>query len=431
MKIIKSKIENKIEYKQKRKKKIKTLKVIILLVILLLIYVYIANITLLPKSFIIMQNENLNLFTLWGIDIKQADKLNTNKNYEEIKTVQASADTNKALGVGKIDLNLNLFNIPLKDVTVNVIPNTKVIPLGDSIGLKLYTDGVLIVGKSEIDGEKPYENVDIKEGDMIISINETQITSTADLIQTVNSSQGKEISLIYQRDNETKTASITPIKTEENEYKLGLWVRDAAAGVGTSTFYEPSTKSYACLGHGITDVDTGALLTIANGELVSTNIVSIIKGQKGTPGELKGTIDKSQKIGDVYKNTNFGVFGKIKNQNNLNITQKEMEVASRDEIKTGKAQIICEIEANKKEYYDIEIEKIYIGNNRDNKSMLIRVTDEKLLEQTGGIIQGMSGSPIIQNGKFIGAVTHVLVQDPTQGYAVFGDLMIKEMREVK
>ena len=200
-------------------------------------------------------------------------------------------------------------------------------------------------------------------------------------------------------------------------------------GVGTATFYEPSTGMFASLGHGITDIDTGDLITISNGELVTTNIVSVQKGEKGKPGELKGSIESSKTIGDVSKNTSFGIFGKITNKSNLKISEQEKDVATREEIKTGKAQIICEIEDGKKEHYDIEIQKVYTSNNRDNKSMLIKVTDKKLLEKTGGIIQGMSGSPIIQNNKFVGAVTHVLVNDPTSGYGVFADIMLKQMKE--
>ena len=200
-------------------------------------------------------------------------------------------------------------------------------------------------------------------------------------------------------------------------------------GVGTATFYEPSTGMFASLGHGITDIDTGDLITISNGELVTTNIVSVQKGEKGKPGELKGSIESSKTIGDVSKNTSFGIFGKITNKSNLKISEQDKEVATREEIKTGKAQIICEIEDWKKEHYDIEIQKVYTSNNRDNKSMLIKVTDKKLLEKTGGIIQGMSGSPIIQNNKFVGAVTHVLVNDPTSGYGVFADIMLKQMKE--
>ena len=196
----------------------------------------------------------------------------------------------------------------------------------------------------------------------------------------------------------------------------GLWVRDAAAGVGTATFYEPTTGMFASLGHGITDIDTGKLVTIANGELVNSNIVSIVKGEKGKPGEIRGTIEGQSKVGDITQNTSFGIFGKITNNTIIESTEKPIEVLNRNEIKTGKAQIICELENGKKDYYNIEIEKINISNNQNNKSMLIKITDDRLIEKTGGIIQGMSGSPIIQDGKFVGAVTHVLVQNPIEGY---------------
>ena len=410
----------------------KKIKISFVLLWLLVIYIYIANITLFPKNITLMQGEKLNLATLWGVHMKEVENSNPNiGNYQNGKILEASTGTDQtALSeVGKINLSLNLFDaIPVKNVSVSVIPKTTVIPLGNAIGLKLYTNGVLVVGMSEIEGQKPYENTGIEEGDMIISINETAITCTADLIDTVNKSQGEEITVTYRKEDQEQTTSMIPAKTKDNEYKLGLWVRDAAAGVGTATFYEPSTGMFASLGHGITDIDTGDLITIANGELVTSNIVSVTKGEKGKPGEIRGSIEGSSKVGEVYKNTSFGIFGKIVNKNYLSITNQEMEVATREEIKTGKAQIICEIETGKKKTYEIEIQKIYTGNNQDNKSMQIKVTDEELLEKTGGIIQGMSGSPIIQNGKFIGAVTHVLVNDPTTGYGVFADMMLKQMR---
>ena len=281
---------------------------------------------------------------------------------------------------------------------------------------------------AEIEGNKPYENTGIEEGDRIISINEKQINTTEELIQTVNASQGKQVTVKYvQEDDTEQVVTMLPAKTKDNEYKLGLWVRDAAAGVGTATFYEPESGMFASLGHGIADIDTGDLITIANGELVTMNLVCIVKGEKGKPGEIRGSIESSQTIGEVYKNTPFGIFGKLNNKNDLKLSSQAIEIASREEIRTGKAEIICEIEQGNKKRYEIEIEKVYIGNNQDNKSMQIKVTDKELLEETGGIIQGMSGAPILQNGKLIGAVTHVLVNDPTTGYAVFGDLMLKQM----
>ena len=400
----------------------KKIKKILIVIILVLIYIYVCNISMLPNNIILMQGEVLNLNTVLGVNIKNA------------KTVTASSNLNNSIfeETGKMNLELNLFNLfSVKDVTVNVIPKTTVIPLGKAIGMKMYTKGVLVVGMSEIEGQKPYENSGIETGDKIVEVNNVKINNTEELIACVNSSKGESIEITYISDNEEEVANMSPVKTGENEYKLGLWVRDAAAGVGTLTFYEPSTGEFGALGHGINDVDTYQLIDIANGELVTTNIINIVKGEDGTPGEIRGVIDGGSTIGSIYKNTNYGVYGKVIDTSRLNLSKNnEIEVANRSEITTGKAEIMCELEDGKIEKYEIEIQKIFLENNQDNKSMLIKVTDEDLIEKTGGIIQGMSGAPIIQNGKFIGAVTHVLVNDSKMGYAVFADLMIKQMREV-
>ncbi len=404
--------------------------------ILIVIYVYVCNITLLPNSVIIFEGEELNLKTVVGLKIKRAN--GTNMPVIQASNLGESEQSSKYETAGTFELNLNLFGtIPVKEIDVNVIPKTKVVPMGNLIGAKLYTSGVLVVGMSEIQGDdqqkhKPYEGSGIEEGDMIVEMDSKKIANTDELVETVNSSKGKAIQIKYVRNDEIITTGIQPIKSEDNEYKLGLWVRDAAAGVGTLTFYEPSTGKFAALGHGIVDVDTGDIINIANGELVTSNLVAIKKGEKGTPGEIKGSIDSGVTIGNISKNTNFGVFGLVSNKNNLNLNgAKEYEVALRSEIQTGEAEIICELENGKKEQYKIEISKIYTSNNYDNKSMMIKITDERLLQKTGGIIQGMSGSPIIQNGKFVGAITNVLVSDPTTGYAIFGDLMVKQMKSVK
>ena len=400
----------------------KKFKKILFVIILILVYMYVCNITMFPSSIILMQGEALNLNTVLGVNVKNTE------------TITASSNLNNSIleETGKINLELNLFNLfSVKDVTINVIPKTTVIPLGKAIGMKMYTKGVLVVGMSEIEGNKPYENSGIQTGDKIIEINNKKINNTEELIECVNSSNGKSVQITYISDNKEEVTNILPVKTGENEYKLGLWVRDAAAGVGTLTFYEPSTGEFGALGHGINDVDTYELIDIANGELVTTNIIDIVKGEDGTPGEIRGVIDGESTIGSIYKNTSYGVYGKVTDKSRLNLSNNnELEVANRSEITTGKAQIMCELENGKVKKYDIEIQKLFLENNQNNKSMLIKVTDEELIEKTGGIIQGMSGAPIIQNSKFIGAVTHVLVNDSKMGYAVFADLMIKQMREV-
>lgn len=409
----------------------KTFKKILLILFLFLCLLYSCNLSAIPNNVVLFEGEDLNIPTLLGINILKT---------EDVSTIPAEETDNVGVGIASNrhetknktntqNYSVSIANVRLKDITVNVIPKTQVVISGNTIGAKLYTNGVLVVGMSEINGTKPYENSGIEEGDMIVEIDKQAITCTVDLVNKVNKSKGQNLNIKYLREGEEHFANINPVKTNENEYKLGLWVRDAAAGVGTMTFYEPETKSFAALGHGIMDIDTNQLINISNGELVTSKIISIVKGKSGKPGEIKGTIENGLSIGSISKNTPFGIFGNINNINLLNLdTTKTLEVANRDEIKKGPATILVTLEDGKTEEYAINIEKIYYNNNSNNKSMLIKVTDEKLIEKTGGIIQGMSGSPIIQNGKFIGAVTHVLVNDATEGYAVFGDLMVKNLK---
>ena len=312
------------------------------------------------------------------------------------------------------------------------ISDIQVIPVGEVVGIKLYTSGVLVVGTSgieSVDGTtyKPYENTEIREGDSIISINDNIINNTQELIDAINIYNGEKIKIIYIRNNEEKICEITPVKDKSGIYKIGLWVRDSAAGVGTVTFYNEETQSFAALGHAITDIDTGEILQTSSGEIDNVSIVSVIKGLEQQPGKIQGSIRQNSVIGNIYKNTQYGIYGVIKNPNNINIDySRKMYVAERQEIRLGEAAILSNIDGKFKEY-KIEIQKTYLNNNYDNKSMVIKITDEELLNKTGGIIQGMSGSPIIQNGKFCGAVTHVFVKDPSIGYGVFADKMLSEL----
>lgn len=407
-----------------------------LLIFLIVCLMYTSNISNLPDSVILFYGEDLNFKTLFGITLEETYSSSPNLiSINNDDSIQASSEfvssDNSKTGTSVVTLKL-FGTIPLKDISINVIPNTEVVPLGNVVGLKLYTNGVLVVGMSEVNGEdnqkyKPYESTGIEEGDMIIEINETVITCTNDLISTVKSFGDEALTMKFVRDGNVLETTITPIKTSNNEYKLGLWVRDTAAGIGTATFYDPSSGMFACLGHGILDVDTEDLLDISYGEFITTNITSIVKGEKGNPGKIQGTIDSGVTLGTIYKNTEFGVFGIMDNVSSLNIdTSKAYPVALRDEIEVGPATIMCTLENNVRKEYSIEIEKIFVNNNENNKSMQLKITDSELLNTTGGIIQGMSGSPIIQNDKVVGALTHVLVSEPTQGYGVFADLMIKQ-----
>ncbi len=407
----------------------KTVTKLLLVFFLMIIYAYMISIENIPDNLVIFEGENIAMKTLLGINVKL--------NAETMETVSSTNSNSISPKSGKATLEVSLFDsISLKDVNVDILPKTTVIPVGSIAGVKLYTSGVLVVGMSEIEGidnkkYKPYENTGIKEGDTITQINDVSISTTEELMKTVNQAHGKAVKIQYIQSEQTKECSIEPVQTTSNEYKLGLWVRDSAAGVGTVSFYEPSTKTFGALGHGITDIDTEELINIASGEFVTTRILNITKGESGLPGKIQGTVENQQNIGKIYKNSKFGIYGTVDNLASLNIdTSKEMEVALREEIQVGKATILCSLDNQKVEEYEIEIEKIYKENNYDNKSMQIKVTDERLLEKTGGIIQGMSGSPIIQNNKFVGSVTHVLVNNPQEGYAVFGDIMLKQSKEV-
>lgn len=410
--------------------------VFIILFCLIISLIYISDITNIPDSMILFEGEKLEVNTIFGMSIQSSEVSSTIiDGTKERNIIQAA--TNDYNDNDTINVGVNLFGIKVKEIAVNILEETEVVPLGGLIGMKLYTNGVLVVGMSEIYGEdnkvyKPYENTGIKEGDTIIKIDGEEIFSTEDLVQCINDSEGKELKITYLHNQKTMETSITPVETEKNSYKIGLWVRDAAAGVGTATFYDTDTGEIAMLGHGIIDVDTEELIDISDGEITRTNIVSIIKGENGKTGRIQGIVEGQQTIGEIQKNTYYGVYGKINNINELNInTRESVKVALRNEIQTGKATLMCALDDGGVKEYEVEIEKIYLNNNTNNKSMLLRITDEELLQKTGGIIQGMSGSPIIQNGKLVGALTHVLVQNPKQGYAVFADIMIKEMKETE
>ncbi len=405
----------------------KKLLIAFLLLFLSIVFIYICAIDSIPKSVILFQGENLNIKKLFGISLESK-----NSDYGAILTSSESIHESK---IGTTNLEVKLFNtFNVKDIDVSIIERTKVIPVGQVSGIKLFTRGVLVVGMSEIKGidnqkYKPYQDSGIQEGDTIVQIEGKQILDTKQLIENVNSSNGKEINIKYVRNDDTLECSIKPVKTGKKEFKLGLWVRDSAAGIGTLTYFEPSTNKFAALGHGITDIDTGGILNISNGQFITTKVLSIIKGQDGNPGKIQGSINEQSKIGTINKNTIFGIYGIVDDISKIQIDKnKIMDVANRNEIKLGEAKILCSVDGEIAKEYKVQIDKIYLNNNYDNKSILIKVTDEELINKTGGIIQGMSGSPVIQNGKFIGAITNVLVNDPTRGYVVFGDLMVKEMK---
>ncbi len=305
----------------------------------------------------------------------------------------------------------------------------KVIVSGNACGIKLLASGVLVMGFDTIQTQEGEvyvaDGVDLKIGDIILEVNDAKVETNVELMQKTKESNGEKMKLKVMRENKTHITYIKPVKSVMfDEYKLGLWVKDSSAGVGTITFIDKETNNFAALGHGITETKNNYILPILTGGLVKTSILDINKGYKGKPGDLKGTLTNDL-VAQINLNTEYGIYGKITDFKYLE-NQEELEIANKDKIKEGKAEIICVIEGNKKEKYEIEIEKVLL-NSTSNKNMIIKITDKRLLEKTGGIVQGMSGSPIIQDGKLVGAVTHVFLNDPTKGYGVFATNMLKDI----
>ena len=320
--------------------------------------------------------------------------------------------------------------IPLKKVNVKTIPSVQVIPGGNIVGIKLFTKGAIVVSTDSFyDGLReisPGLKSGIKPGDVIVAVNGEEVVSAKDLSCRVKPGQ---ITLTVLRNNEKLNIPVSPHKTE-NGFKLGLWVRDSCAGIGTLTFFRPDTNTYAALGHGLTDSDAGIILPISQGELVSASVISVVPGKPGAPGELCGIFSATDTpIGTLDINSPRGIQGKLLKTDFLN--NSVYRLCPRDEIKCGKAHILSCISGTEVKQYEIEIKRVYNGEKGDSKDMLISVTDEELIKKTGGIVQGMSGSPIIQDGKLVGAVTHVLVNDPTKGYGIFIENMLAGAEKIK
>lgn len=306
-----------------------------------------------------------------------------------------------------------------------------VYPGGKPLGIKINTKGALVIALSdiEIEGDKvqsPAALAGIAVGDSIIEINGQKIKRAEDIATYVARASGKEIKVKVLRKGEEMIFHVNPIiNKNDDKFKLGLWVRDSVAGVGTLTFYHEESGKFGALGHPITDVDTATIMSVGKGEIVDSNIVSVRRGTKGNPGELRGILaENNQVIGSIDKNTTAGVFGKGSKALISENYTTPIKVGFKNEVKVGKAQILTTIDGSEPQLYDIVIEKLLNQTEPDGKSMIIRITDSICLEKTGGIIQGMSGSPIIQDGKLVGAVTHVLVNKPDTGYGIYMDWMI-------
>ena len=325
--------------------------------------------------------------------------------------------------------SLKLFGLfPIKDVTVKVVDATSVIPCGTPFGIKMYTDGVLVVGMSDVDtaagSKSPARSAGIRVGDVIVSIDGQTVNTTEQVAAVVEKAADKAMVFRIRRNHIEFDVSFNAERSvNENRYKAGLWVRDSSAGIGTLTYYIPGANTFAGLGHAICDVDTGDILPLSSGEVLPARIYSVVKGQKGEPGELRGGFEYGT-MGNLTINSETGVYGTL-SKVPAALIGEPVNVAMKQQVKEGYAQMLTTIDGTHPEYYDIEIEQVRYNDSSPTRNMTIVITDPRLLEKTGGIIQGMSGSPILQDGRLVGAVTHVFVNDPTHGFAIFAENMLK------
>ena len=363
----------------------------------------------------------------------------------EIVSVSESGVSNIPAGAVEIDLSkrvtlktaqessyrmlVKLFGfLPIKEVDLQVIQDQELIPVGAPIGIYVKTDGVLVVGTGEFKGldgvsYSPCRYV-LKSGDYIRCVNGVNVTEKEEFIRFIKESGGKTVALTLERNGETMDVNVTPVQDVSGEYKIGAWVRDNAQGVGTMTYID-SQGNFGALGHGINDVDTSTLMQMEDGSLYQTDIVDIKKGKDGNPGEMTGMIVYSDEniLGAITSNSSKGIFGVCNDKALALGVQDALPIGLKQEIEKGPAQILCTVE-DEARYYDVEITAVHLDHDNVNRGIELTVTDPELLDLTGGIVQGMSGSPIIQNGKIIGAVTHVLVQNSTKGYGIFIETML-------
>lgn len=317
--------------------------------------------------------------------------------------------------------------IPAKTVEGKLPADLRLTPCGDVFGVKFFTKGVVITDLSEVESDEgiisPAAKAGLKTGDVITSVNGKEINTVEKMMEYISSYSGKALSLEFVRDGKSYKATLKPVASTSGGYKAGMWVRDSTAGIGTVTFYKPEDGSFAGLGHGIYDSDTDLLLPLLKGAIVDITLDDIIKGRDGHPGELKGSFS-SEKVGSLFGNTTCGVYGVLKHAPET--IYEPLPCAMKSEVEPGKATILSNVDGRGVKEYGIEIVKIYSGAE-ETKNFVIEVTDDSLLAKTGGIVRGMSGSPIIQNGKLIGAVTHVLVNNPNRGYGIFIENMLDKM----
>ncbi len=386
-----------------------------------------------PEDIFLLKGEDKTISTLFGFmyTIDSPSKSVISCTSENPQNKLKINSVNK----GTCELRFNLFGfLPIKNVSVTVGDERMLVPGGQSIGVMLYTDGALIVGCSELktqDGKtvNPAKDAGLMPGDVIKSVNGVKIKNASHLSSLINSIAYGEIALGIERGGRNLFISVHSAEdAEDDKFRLGLWVRDSTAGVGTLTFYDPATGNFGGLGHAITDQDTGKLLSVKNGEVIFSDIFEIIKSSEGSPGALKGYFDPTKEvIGKIKENTEYGLYGKSQINLKSSLYPQMLPAGKRNDVHEGDAKILCSLDSGGVHEYDCKITNITRQLIPSQKSFVVEVTDENLLNITGGIVQGMSGSPVIQDGKLIGAVTHVIISEPKKGYGLYTDWMINEM----
>lgn len=362
----------------------------------------------------------------FSVRASDAHKLSVSLPFVTISTDEAVSVYNDNAKSTSYGAQAKIMGLAVKDVTVNVYDdNLRLYPGGGTFGVRLQTKGVVVVGISEVATEQgkatPALDAGLLVGDVITEIGGKAVNTVDEVTKLIAECEGKSVEMTVLRKETTVTLTISPAKSaDDGFYRAGLWVRDGTAGIGTVTYVNPEDMSFGGLGHGVCDGDTGEIMPLLDGTVFSVTISGIVKGENGSPGEIKGYFNAG-KTGMLTANKNTGVYGIFAELPTCG--GEPMEIALADEIQNGSATILCSLDGGGICEYAVEIEKL--PGSSDEKNMMIRVTDEKLLSLTGGIIQGMSGSPIIQNGKLIGAVTHVLISDPTSGYGIFIENMLK------
>jgi stage IV sporulation protein B len=376
-------------------------------------------------SFIVFGNivlpDKIEAYSTKKIEYKSVYSVENNSLY------QVDYQNNSKVSPVENDIKL-LGIIPVKTTSIIQSNPKKVSVSGESFGIKLYTDGVIIVGIRDVETDKgkcnPAKEAGLEKGDIIIEINGKKVYSADSVTDILNDNNGKDYKITVKRNGNYKEFLLKPAySSSQGCYKVGLWVRDSTAGVGTITYYDKSNNTVSALGHPITDVDTNEIMPILDGEAVRATVTKIYKSKAGEAGSLCCEFTNDI-IGTLKKNCQSGIYGKytctLKNT-------YEYEVASPNEIVRGPVQILCTIDSGKAKFYNAQISRISYRENKKGKNMVVKITDERLLEKTGGIVQGMSGSPIIQNGKLVGALTHVIVDSPEKGYAIFAQDMVDEL----